>query len=33
MTAVEFWEAVAAAILLWGNAFIAITRFGRGSWR
>jgi HK97 family phage portal protein len=28
MTAVEFWEAVAAAILLWGNAFIAITRFG-----
>jgi HK97 family phage portal protein len=28
MTSVEFWEAVVAHILLWGNAFIGITRFG-----
>lgn len=28
MTSVEFWEAVVAAILLWGNAFIAIRRVG-----
>jgi HK97 family phage portal protein len=28
MTAVEFWECVVAAVLLWGNAFVAITRIG-----
>lgn len=28
MTAVEFWEAVVAHILLWGNAYISIARSG-----
>lgn len=28
MTAVEFWEAIVGALLLWGNAYVAITRFG-----
>jgi HK97 family phage portal protein len=28
MTSVEFWEATTAHILLWGNAYVGITRFG-----
>lgn len=28
MTATEFWEAMAAAVLLWGNAYAAIERIG-----
>lgn len=28
MTSVEFWESVVAAVLLWGNAYIAIRRVG-----